>query len=52
MRITSSTESIQAISRSSPVNSVEWRDVKLGSARKTGPTSMTRSNPAAMAICL
>ena len=45
-------DSIQAISRSRPVNSVECREVKLGSARKTGPTSMTRSNPAAMANCM
>ncbi len=50
--ITSSTPSIQAISTSTPVNSVACREVKDGSARNTGPISKTRSMPPAMAICL
>ena len=50
--ITSSTPSIQASSTSTPVNSVACRAVNDGSARKTGPTSKTRSTPAAIAACL
>ncbi len=50
--ITSSCESIHAISMSTLVNSVSWREVKDGLARNTGPISQTFSKPAAIAICL
>ena len=52
MRATSSCESIQLISASIEVNSVAWRDVKEGSARKAGAISKTLPKPAGCAICL
>ena len=50
--MTSSCESIQLNSQSTLVNSVAWRLVKLGSARKAGPTSKMPPKPAGWAICL
>ena len=52
MAMTSSCESIQLISASTEMNSVAWREVNDGSARKAGPTSKTPPKPAACAICL
>ena len=50
--MTSSCESIQLISVSTLVNSVAWRLVNDGSARKAGPTSKILPKPAGCAICL